>query len=219
MEDQGDVQHFRLQFGIGLIRAEQLQEILRRGQRRIRAVDIHASVILIMVIRMIAVYREQRELRDELDRLAYIVLQRIGRCPFIIGSKRQDAPCHGVHDVLCGRLHDHISCKILRQFPRLPQDPREFLCFLFIRIFAKQEQIRDLFKAELSAFYRTDQCMDIISPIPQFSVAGFFLSILFLKGNDLGDPGQPGQYSFSVLIAQTAVHPVFFVHFPGYPVA
>lgn len=56
MENQCQIQHVGLHHGVILIRTEQTQQILSRGQILIRTVNIHALVTLIMIISVVTVY-------------------------------------------------------------------------------------------------------------------------------------------------------------------
>ena len=56
MKNQSQIQHVCLHLGVILIRPEQTQQILSRGQILVRTMDIHTLVTLIMVESVVTVY-------------------------------------------------------------------------------------------------------------------------------------------------------------------
>ena len=166
MKHQCHIKHLCLQLCILLIRPQHTKEILCRGKLRVRSVNIHTRIIFIMIICVISIYRDHREIGNQLHTLTDIVLNgRICRIR-IIGRKCQNTSCHGIHDILRRRLHNNVSGKIGRKCPAVAEHLTEFIQLRLIRKFSKQQQIRRFLEAEFVRSDGFDQCFYIISAIP-----------------------------------------------------
>jgi len=216
MEDQGRIQDSRFGRGVFLVGTKHHQDIFRRRFLGIRTMDVHAVVIDVMVVGMIAVHGQHRESRNQHEGLADDGRDiRMGSI-FIIGSQRQDAPRHGIHDILCRGLHDDVAREVGRQVPAARQHVDEFLGGLIVGKFAEQKQIGTFLKAEALPSVFLDQTADVVAAVPELALAGhMFFAVDILEGNDFRDVGQACQHAFSVDVAQSAVDAVFFKEVSG----
>ena len=133
-----------------------------------------------MVIGVITIYGQHREHADQHHALPEHVGQRIIRRLIIIGGQGQDTLGDRVHDILTGRLHDHVPDKIRGEEAALGQRFVEIPQFLGPGQLPEQKEIGDLFKAEMlvrgiqKAFY---QIVDIVAPVEQPPVTGDHLPV------------------------------------------
>ena len=215
MEQQRHIQHLGLQKCVVPVRPEHHQEILCRGQLRIRSVDVHAPVPLIVIVRMIPVDGQHGKYADQVHTLPDHISHIIGRHLVIVGRQRQDAPGHGIHDILVGRLHDNIPGKIGGQLPRTCQKLRKFRLLFSGRHLPEHQKICHPFKPESIVRNTAYQLHHIIAPVPQLTVTGHLLPVLYLKGLDSGYVRKSGEHTVPVDIPQSAVHTVLFEQFVG----
>ena len=170
--------------------------------------DIHALIVIIVVIRMITVYREHRILRNQLDAL----LLQLGVCGrLVIRSERKHTSGNRVHDVFTGCFHDDISSKVCRQTSALVEDVLEFVQLALCRLLTEKQKIRSFFKSEFILTQFLDESLDVVSAIPQFTRAGYLLSIgSGSKGNDLRYSRKACQNALTVNVTKTTVYTVLF---------
>ena len=88
MQDQGCIQNLCLRLRVLFIRPHQHQQILRRGQGRIRMMDKHTLIFFIMIIGIVAVNCQHGKFADQLDTLAQGIVYGGILGPFIIGCQR-----------------------------------------------------------------------------------------------------------------------------------
>ena len=86
MKGKADVQHVGLPEGVGGVRPQQGEDVLRRGQLRLGGVYVKAVPALVGV-GLVAVDAEYREQGDELETLAHDVGQGDIVAPLVIGAK------------------------------------------------------------------------------------------------------------------------------------
>ena len=98
VEDEGDVQGLGLQLRVLHVMPQHPQNIFCRGEVRVRAVDVHAVVVLIVVVGVVAVHGQHGELGNEAHALADGIGQ-IAVDLVIVAGQGEDAAGHGVHDV------------------------------------------------------------------------------------------------------------------------
>ena len=115
MQDQCNLKHFRFQMVELFVRTQHSQEIFSGGKWRIRAVNVHASIFVIMVVCVISIYRQHRKNADQHHTLAQYIVQLKNRSILIIRCKRQHTFRHGIHDVGTRRFHDNVTHKIRRK--------------------------------------------------------------------------------------------------------
>ena len=132
VQQQCHIQHAGFQLGVLHIRAQHPQKVLCGGKLRVRPVDVHAAVFFVVVIGMVAVHGQHGEDAGQLDALA----QHIGNFQItglgVVGCQREHAAGHGVHDIVAGGLHDHITGKVGGHGAALAQHAAE-LFQLFLR--------------------------------------------------------------------------------------
>ncbi len=128
MQQQRNIQHFRFQRTIFLVRPQHHQQVFRRRKLWFRTVYVHTVVIFIMVIGMVTVHRKHRENTNQFNALPQAIADNIRRIDLaVIRRQRQDAPCHGIHNILCGGFHNYVPCKIRRKGPAVCHDFTKFL--------------------------------------------------------------------------------------------
>ena len=207
VEDEGDVQGLGLQLGVGHVVAEHPQDILRGGQAGVRPVDVHAVVVLIVVVGVVGVHRQHGKLRDQPDTLPDGVAQAAVDLVVVVGQG-EHAPGHGVHDVPGGGLHDHVPGEVGGQGPAVGQDGGELRQLLRGGHLAEDQQVGDFLKAELLGPQAADEVLDVVPPVPQLPLAGHALAPHVLEGDDFGDVGQAREDPHAIGVPQAPVDPV-----------
>ena len=215
MQQQGHIQHPRFQFGVLHIRAQHPQEVLCGGKLGVRTVDVHASVLFVVVVGVVAVHGQHGENARQLDALAQHIgdLQIVGHG--VVGGQREHAAGHGVHDIMAGGLHDDIPGKVCGHGAALAQHPAELLQLFLRGQFAEQQQIGRLFKGETAAGRSPDQVLDIIAAVKQLAVRRLFYAVHILKGADIGNIRQTRQHALAVFVAQARLDAKFPVEIFG----
>ena len=203
VEQQGNIQHAGFQLGIFHIRAQHPQEVFCRGERRIRAVDIHALVVFVVVIGVVAVHRQHGEDACQLDALA----QHIGDgkvCSLgVVGGQRQHAARHGVHDIVAGRFHDNVTGKVGGHGAALAQHPAELIQLFGGGQLAEQQQIARFLKGKAAAAGAADKVLYIVTSVEQLTVGGILYAVHIFERADIGNIGQTRQHALTVFVAQT----------------
>ena len=211
MEGQADVQHVGLPEGVGGVRPQQGEDVLRRGQLRTGGVDVEA-VALFIVIGLIAVNAEHRKQGDELDALAHDVGQGDIVRLVVIGGQVEHAAGQGVHDIAAGGLQNDIPHKIVGQGAVVGQLLLEVLQLLCVGQSPQQEQIGRLLKAKAALLQGPlHQALHVDAPIVELTVAGDLLAVHHLFGDDVGDLRQAGQNPLAVEIPQAALDVVLHI--------
>ena len=214
MKHKRDIEHLCLKVRELLVRTQHHKQIFRRGQRRIRAVNVHTFIVFVVVVSVISVCGKHRKTRNQHYALAKAVLKRSRKSCRVVGGKRQDTPRHRVHNILAGRFHNNIAREIRRQTAALPQNLRELFRFLLRRHFTENEKIRGFLEAKAASRHR-DQILDVIPAIPQLAVTGRLNTVHVLESNHLRYRGKSREHALSVDIAKSAVYPVFAVKLIG----
>ena len=209
VQQQGHIQHPGLQLGVLHIRPEHPQKVLRRGERGVRAVDIHAAVALIVVIGVVAVDRQHREDAGQLDALAQHVGDAQVRDPGVIGRQRQHAAGHGVHHVMAGSLHDDVPGEVGGHRAAFSHHGTELFQLRGGGQLAEQQQIARFLKGEPAAAAAVDELLHIEAAVVQPPVAGALVPVHRLEGHDVGNVGQPRQHALAVLVPQAGFDPKF----------
>ena len=187
--------------------AEHPQDVLCRGQVGVGAVDVHAVVVLIVVVGVVAVHRQHGELGDQPDALADGVAQ-VAIDLVVVAGQGEDASGHGVHDVLGGGLHDHVPGEVGGQGTAVAEDAGELLQLLGVGQVAEEEEVGDLLKPKLVGAQAADEVFDVVPPVEQLALAGHPLAVHILEGDDLGDVGQARQDPHAVDVPKPPVHAV-----------
>ena len=205
VQQQCNVQHVGLEVGVLLVGTQHLQQVFRRGQARVGAVDVHAAAALIVIVGVVAVDRQHRENADELDALFQLGLQVGLADVVIVAGQRQHAAGQRVHQVVTGGLHDDVAHKVCRQVAAFGKAGGEALELLFVRQVAEQQQIGRALKRIALAAQTADQVIDVVAAVPELALAGNLLAVALLKGVDAGNVRDARQHALAVFVAQTAL--------------
>ena len=173
--------------------------------------DVHALVVFIVVIRMVAVDRQHGEDAGQLDALTQHIgdgqIRRLG----VVGSQGEHAAGHGVHDIMAGRLHDHVPCKIGGGGAALGQHLAELIQLRLGRQLTEQQQVACLLKGKATAPAASDQVFDIVAAVQQLTVTGTLDSIHIFKGPHVRNVGQTRQHALAVFVSQSGFDPILLV--------
>ena len=173
--------------------------------------DIHTVIIFIVIVSVVGIDSQHGENTDQLNTLAQAVGNDVwGVHLAVIGRQRQDTPGHGVHNILGRRFHNHIPGKIRGKGAALCHDLTKLLQLFFCGHFAKEQKIRCIFKSKSILPYLPYKILHIVAPVPQLAVTGGLYPIHVLEGDNFGNGSKPGQHTFSTLVAQSPVNPIFF---------
>ena len=104
VQHQRKIQNAGLQLGIAAVCAQNVQQVFGGGELRNGVVDVQALIEHIVAVRLIAVYRKQREQRNELQALAQHVFDAVVVGMRVVAVQRQHAARQRVHHVGAGRL-------------------------------------------------------------------------------------------------------------------
>ncbi len=170
MEHQSNVKHLRLQLRVGAGRTQHQQQILRHGKALLGISDKQRLILSEMAVRVIGIYRDQRQLGDQLQTLAQHISDRDIIRFGIVGIQRQNAALHGIHDVLVGSLHNHVPDKTAAQGPQLSHQIHKNRKLLLIGKPAKEQQIDRLFKAESPVLLSLDHIHHIYALVIELSL-------------------------------------------------
>ena len=207
VQQQRHVQHAGFQRGVLHIRPQHPQKVLCSGKAGVRAVDIHTGVFFVVVIGVVAVHRQHGEDARQLDALAQhvggIQVCRLG----VVGSQRQHAARHAVHDIVAGCLHNDIAGKVGGHGAALAQHRAELLQLLRGGQLTKQQQIARLLKGKATAAAAVDEVFYIIAAVQQLTVCRVLDPVHILERPDIRDIGQARQHAFAGLVAQTRLDP------------
>ena len=205
VQKQGGIQHVGFQRGVAAVGAQHLQQVFGGGKLRLGAVDVHAVAVDIIIVGVVAVYRQHGEHADQLDALLQLGLQAAVADGVIVGGQRQHAAGQRVHQVPGGGFHDHVAGKIGGQVPALGQHVAELGQLAGVGQLAHQKQVGGFLKAEAFAVQAADQVVDIVAAVPQLALAGGLFAVYHLERVDAGNMGDAGQHALAVLVAQAAL--------------
>ena len=164
--------------------------------------DEQRRVRMVIFVRLLAVHGEQRELRDELQRLPQYVLFGNVVGARVVGVEGEHAPREHVHHVLRRRLHDDIAHERGRQLAEIRQQLAEPCKVLFCGQVAEQEQEGRFFKIETPPLHAFHEVADVDAAVIQLPVYGHFVPVFVLaEGNDLGDLRQAAHDAVAVHVA------------------
>ena len=115
MEHQRNIQDAGFKIGVFAVRAENMEQIFRSGQRWIRHMDIKAFSVVIMAVCLVAIYGKHRKQCDELQALTQNVRKGDVICTIVVSIEGQNAACERVHHVLAWCFQNNISDKAGRK--------------------------------------------------------------------------------------------------------
>ena len=214
VENQRRVQDLRFRGGVFFVGAKHHQKIFRCGKGGVRPVNDHAVHIFIVVVGMVSVNGQQREFGDQLDALPEGIADAGVDGALVVGRQRQNAPGHGVHDVLAGGFHDDVPGEVGGERPALTQQPPEFFRGGAVRHLSHEQKIGDLFVAKLRFPKAADQVFHPVAPVPELAVAGNLFAVHNFGGRDLGNVRQSGENAVAVFVPKPLFDTVFLVQ-PG----
>ena len=218
MEDQRCIQHLCLEFRVFPVRPQHEKDILRQGKALFRIADEQRLIQPEMPVGVIGVYGDQRQFGDEIHGLAQYIFRGNVLRVVVIGIERQHAPLHGVHDVLVGRLHDHITDKPAAQALQLKHNIMELLRLLLIRQPAEKQQVDRLLKPVLAALQPFDQIADVNPLIIEMTLRRDLPPVAQLIPRHIGNLRQTGQHALTIGVTQPPLHIVFQIEVRVNPV-
>ena len=209
VQNQCQVQHAGFQVGVGLVGPQHAQKVLRGGKAVIRAVDIEAFVTLIVVVAVVAIYRQQRKHGDQHQTLPQHIGQRHVAHVVIIAGQREHAAAQGVHHVAAGGLHDDVAHEVGGKRAAIRQRALKKGQFLTGGQLAKEQQVSDFLKAEaVLPGLCAHQVRDVVPAVEKAALAGNGFAVDLLVADNLRDIGQAGQHAPALLIAQAALYAI-----------
>ena len=212
VEHQRDVEHLRLKRREFLVRAQNAQNVFGGRQLGLWLVNVQAVPVVVVAVRLIAVDREQRENRDELDALAQHVRHRDVVRRVIVGIHRQHAARERVHHVAAGRLHDDVAHEVCRQRPVKGKLAFEQLELFGRRQLAEKQQIGRHLKSEaVVGGHAAHEILDVIAAVKKLTLARDACSVHDFMRTNFRNVGQTCQHAVAVEIAQTALYVVLAV--------
>ena len=122
-----DVKHPRFKRAVRAVRPQNAQQILRSGKRRVRRVYVQALSLVVMIICLVAVYRQHWEQGDQLQALTQNIRDTDIISTVVIGIKRQNTARKRVHHITARRFHNNITHKACRKGPVTRQKIRKVL--------------------------------------------------------------------------------------------
>ena len=132
VQEQAGVKHAGFCFCVVPVRAEDVQEVLRKGAVRERRDDVKRAVALLMLVGIVPVHRELRETGDEFEALPHDAGQRDIVALLIVGIEGEHAAGERVHDVERRFLHDDVSYESCGQLAVLRKRLGKHLEFFFV---------------------------------------------------------------------------------------
>jgi len=211
VQQQCHIQHTGFQRGVLHVRPQHPQEILGGGQLRVGPVDVHAAVLFVVVVGVVGIHGQHGEDAGQLDALA----QHVGGVQVpglgVIGGQGQHTAGHGVHDIVAGGLHDHVTGKIGGHGTALAQHPAEFFQLFRGGQLTEQQQVARFLKGKAAAPAAVDQVLDVVAAVEQLTVGRALDAVHILKGADVRNVGQARQHALSVLVAQTGLDAIFLI--------
>ncbi len=215
VQNERQIQDGCLQVRVGLVRPEHAQDVLRGGQVGVRAVDVHALVVDVVVVRVVAVHREHGEHADQVDALPEDVLGGVVQRFLVIRGEEQDAPGNGVHDVLVRRLHDDVPGERDGQPPLLGEVLPELLQLGLVRQVSEQQEVRALLEAEALVEESAGQVLDVVAPVAELPLAGHLDPVDHLGPVDLRYAGQTDHDPAPFAVAESLLDVVPLIELRG----
>ena len=214
VQHQRQIQDSGLQLGIFAIRAQDVQQVFSGGKLGHGVVDEQAFVQHIVAVRLITVYREHGEQRNELQALAQYILGAVVRGPGVVAVQRQHTAGQRIHHVGVGRLEDDVAHEIRGQRAVARQQLLKIIQLCLIRQRAKQKQINGFLKAvPLFADKSRYDLLHIHAAVKQLAFAGHLFAVYHFAGLYFTDLCQACVHAVAVQVAQAAVDSVLHIHF------
>ena len=215
VEHQGKIEELCLQMGILSVLPQKMQQIFRRRQCRIGAVDHKAFVEMEMAVRLVPIYGKRRKHGGKLQTLAQHVRHSGIVRIVVVGIEGKDTARENVHHILAGRLHDHITDEGGRQAPTFREQLPEPRQLHGVWQLGEQQQIERLLKSKPVVREKSvDQRAHVDTAVIELPLARKLFPVrTALFRLDPGDLRQSRDHAVAVEIAQTAVHVMLSIHF------
>ena len=199
VEDEGNVQHPGLQLGVGAVRPQNAQDVLRRGELGVRLVDEQALAVVIVAVGLVAVHRQQGEQGDQLHGLPQHVGDGNIFRVLVIGIEGEHAAGQGVHHVAAGGLHDDVPHKAGGQGAVKGQKLAEGLKVFLVGQLAKEQQVGGALVAEVvPGQLAAHQLLHAVAAVVELALAGDALAVHGFAGDDFGNVGKAGEHALAV---------------------
>ena len=185
---------------------------------RPEGVHNHAFPVKVAALYLVCGSHDHRQLGNQADGGAQLVFDAPAFALRVIGVQRQHGPGHFVHDVVGGRLEDHIHHEIIRQGPAGGQVPGKGIQLLPVGQLPQQQQIDGFLKAEAVFLLRVgNQVVDLIPPVDELSGDGVdfplvdhiavYVADLGDAGNDAGAVAAPQPPLYMEPVVQLGLNP------------
>ena len=169
---------------------------------------------LVIPPRAVAVYGEQGELRDELQRLAQYVFLGYVVGFGIVRIEGKDAPREHVHHIARRGFHNDIPHERGGKGAEIGKDLAESFQLALRRQMPEQKQIGRFLEIEAPALFAFDEFADVDAAVVKLPVCGDLVPVrVFSERNDLRNFRQTAYDAVAVDIAQSPLYVVFFVKF------
>jgi hypothetical protein len=177
-------------------------------------VNVKALTLVVVGIRMVAVNRKERELRDELEALTENVVDRDIVRIVIVGIESQHATGKGVHHIGAGRLEDHIAGKALGKRSVLAELLVEAAKLLCRGKTAEKKKVNTFLKAESSVLFETVyECGHVHTAVEKLTGDKLLFTVFVdTAGVYLGYLGKTCKHAASVDVTKTSLNVVLSVH-------
>ena len=213
VEHERHVEHAGLQGGVLAVRAQDAQDVLRRRKLWVGRVDIEALPLVVVVVGLVAVDRQQREERDKLEALAQHVGDADVVGAVVVGIEGEHAAREGVHHVAARRLHDDVAHKAGRKRAVTGEQGREILQLPFAGKLPEEQQVDGFLETKpLFADESGDEVLDVDAVVEELALTGDGrTALVHHAGLDFGDLGESRKHALAVDVAQAAFHVQFLI--------
>ena len=161
--------------------------------------DDKALPELIVVVCVIRIHRQEREGGDQLQALAHHIVDADIVGVVIIGVQRQHTARQRVHHIAAGRFENDVTHEVGGKRAVVCKRLAKTLQFVFVREFAAQKQIGDLFKTGMRIVHESiHDLLYVDAAVEQLAVAGDEFTVHFFVGLDFRDLRQSGQHAASL---------------------
>ena len=208
LRNHQQIKHSR--FHRRIIAAEHPEEVLRQRQALFRVSDVEALALHRVPVAIVRVGDNRRKLRDQIDRLAHLVVAGDFLGGGVEGVHLQHAAGEDVHDVGAFQVDDVHQRPVVQGHPRV-QEFREGLQFLAVGEFAGEQQVRGLLVAEALAILQDGprEVLEFVTAVVKAALDGLRAAIgLALITHDIADVREPHQHAGAVLVAEAPLHAV-----------
>ena len=174
------------------------------------------TVRVVIVVRVLAVYRQKRKTRYKLHALPERITGRRPVWTPVVGIKAEHTPRKHIHHIRRGILHYYIAHEIGRQRAVIAEHFIKARQLVHGGKRSEKQQIRRFLKAESpSSAQPFHQVVDVHAAVEKLAFAGRLVPVLVhFESVYLGNFRKSANHTVAVQVAQTALYVVFFVE-PG----